>query len=113
MNNWISFIGGLPSIIDWGAIVALSVLTGWRSRRKGRIFLLASFVGLLAILLATTADIVIRAYTTSYIFDLDRLAQAILSISLGRTLLFCILCAIAIPLFRSVLNQIRQKRLFS
>ncbi|MDC0131333.1 hypothetical protein OAI46_06555 [Alphaproteobacteria bacterium] len=113
MSDWISFIGGFPSIIDWGAIIALSFLTGWRSRRKGRVFLLASFVGLLANLLATAADIIIRANTTSYVFDLDVFAQAIMSITLGRTLLFCLICSISIPIFRSILNQIRHKRLFS
>ncbi len=109
MSDWLSMVGGPVSVIDGAVIIILSLLTVWRSRRLGRLFLLSSFVGLIALVAANVIQVYLR--TSSLSIELHLMAVA--TLTLGRLILFCVLCAAAISIWRIIFNQIGRRRLFS
>jgi hypothetical protein len=109
MLDWLSLVGGPLSLIDGAAIVIASFLTVWRSRRRGRLALLSSFIGLFAIMGTTIA----QSFMKNNDLDVELMIIAIASIDLGRIILFSLLSALAISIWRAIFNQIGQRRLFS
>ena len=109
MFDWVSLVGGPLSLIDGAAIAIASFLTVWRSRRRGRLVLLSSFIGLFAIISAA----IVQAYLKGNALDVETMIESVASIRLGRIILFSLLSALAISIWRIIFNQIGQRRLFS
>ena len=109
MFDWVSLVGGPLSLIDGAAIAIASFLTVWRSRRRGRLVLLSSFIGLFAIIGAA----IVQAYLKGKALDIETMIESVASIRLGRIILFSLLSALAISIWRIIFNQIGQRRLFS
>jgi len=109
MFDWVSLVGGPLSLIDGAAIAIASFLTVWRSRRRGRLVLLSSFIGLFAIISAA----IVQAYLKGNALDIETMIESVASIRLGRIILFSLLSALAISIWRTIFNQIGQRRLFS
>ena len=109
MFDWVSLVGGPLSLIDGAAIAIASFLTVWRSRRRGRLVLLSSFIGLFAII----GTAIVQAYLKGNALDIETMIESVASIRLGRIILFSLLSALAISIWRIIFNQIGQRRLFS
>jgi len=101
--------GEALSLIDIATLVLLSFIVGWRTRRTNRKLILSFSVGMTAILVATA----INAVLATGLGDLKLLFNLLLSIELGRIVLFCVASGLAISVAQIIKSSFSGRRLFS
>ena len=109
MQPILSFLGQTLTGIDLLILVGLSFLTGWRTRRVNRTLLFSVIIGLLSVILSGLITGIVRTGADNPML----LLNLVLSIELGRIMLFCVTSAVAIAVAQFIKNNFGGRRLFS
>ena len=109
MQPLISVLGETLTGLDLLILVGLSFLTGWRTRRLNRTLLFSVVIGLLSVVSSSFINGIIMAGADDPMF----LLNLVLSIELGRIMLFCVASALVIAVAQFIKNNFGGRRLFS
>lgn len=109
MQPIITVLGENLTGLDLLILFGLAVTTGWRTRRINRTFLFSVIIGLTSVVSSSFINGIIISGLSDPMF----LLNLVLSIELGRIILFCVSSAIAIAIAQFMKNNFGGRRLFS